>query len=76
MENPHNILQWCIRDFETGKTFFTDIATINRSADNKRSSIREEIGKYLKSDEVARRDVDAKMVVGRVRHVWQRRKRL
>ena len=40
-------------------------------------SIGEEIGEYLKSDEVARRDVVAKMlVVGRVRHVWQRRKRL
>ena len=76
MENPHNILQWCIRDFETRKTFFTDVETINRSANNRRSSIREEIGEYLKSDEVARRDVDAKMLVGRVRHVWQRRKRL
>ena len=39
-------------------------------------SIREEIGEYLKSEDVARIDVDAKMVVGRVRHVWQRRKRL
>ena len=39
-------------------------------------SIGEEKGEYLKSDEVARRDVDAKMLVGRVRHVWQRRKRL
>ena len=39
-------------------------------------TIREEIGEYLKSDEVARKDVVAKMLVGRVRHVWQRRKRL
>ena len=39
-------------------------------------SIGEEIGENLKSEDVARKDVDAKMVVGRVRHVWQRRKRL